>query len=443
MGRSVAALRRCHRSQNRSGAVRPALRKGAEGCTTRNGRAARCGAVVPERRRLRREENFGNCRCFTFLPRYRMLHDLFVVELAGVLAGPSVGMFFAELGATVVKVEPPAGDVTRSWKLPGEDPDSDISAYFSSVNWGKTSVTANLLVGEEREKVYELISRADIVIVSYKPGDDVKLGMDYATLSALNPRLIYAQITGYGREEERTGYDAVIQAESGFMAMNGTPDSGPLKMPVALIDVLAAHQLKEAVLLALLHRERTGGGSRVEVSLFQAGVASLVNQASGWLCAGVEPQRIGSEHPTIVPYGTVFRTRDDRSILLAVGSNAQFRALCTVLDLAVLADDPRFTTNYQRVCNRQALLPLLADAIAGRQCDDLLARLHEHNVPCGAVNSMSEVFRHPAVRALLLHENNAPRGVRSLAFSASFLTPQDLMPPPHSGELSEFNTDMM
>lgn len=363
-----------------------------------------------------------------------MLNDLFVVELAGVLAGPSVGMFLAELGATVLKIEPPAGDVTRSWKLPGETTNDDVSAYFSSVNWGKTSITANLGIEEEKSRVVDLISRADIVIISYKPGDEIKFGMDYPTLSALNPRLIYAQITGYGRDDNRTGYDAVIQAESGFMAMNGTPDSGPLKMPVALIDVLASHQLKEAILLALLHREKTGQGSRVEVSLFQAGVASLVNQASGWLKAGVEPQRIGSEHPTIVPYGTVFQTCDKRNILLAVGSNIQFRTLCVLLNLPALPDDPRFVSNYDRVCNRTTLLPLLAEAIAGFECEALLAMLHTHNVPCGAVNSMDGVFQQPAVQPLLLFDNEVPCGVRSVAFSASFLTPQSLTPPPHSGK---------
>lgn len=366
-----------------------------------------------------------------------IFRNLLVVELASVLAGPSVGMFFAELGATVIKVENPTtgGDVTRSWKLPTENPESDISAYYTSVNWGKSSLLADLTTPEGKEQVHALVRRADIVLASYKPGDEHKLGVDYTTLSALNPRLIYAHITGYGNSEKRVGYDAVIQAETGFMAMNGTPTSGPVKMPVALMDVLAAHQLKEAVLLALLHRADTGEGSCVSVSLVQAGITSLVNQATGWLMAGAEPQRIGSDHPTIVPYGTVFTTRDNHHILLAVGSNTQFRSLCQVLNEPHLADDSRFATNYNRVCNKEHLLPLLAQAIAQFSRAELLQHLHARAVPCGAVNSLADVFAQPIAQELVLHSTDgAQSGVRSIAFTASFLQPQPITPPPHLGE---------
>ncbi|HRW98805.1 MAG TPA: CoA transferase, partial [Cyclobacteriaceae bacterium] len=173
-----------------------------------------------------------------------------VVELASVLAGPSVGQFFAELGAEVIKVENlhGGGDVTRTWKGNGEQT-GDVSAYFSSVNWGKKSLALDLSKKEGREIVQQLASKADLIIASYKPGDAEKLGVDYGTLSKLNRGLIYGQVTGYGPDNERVGYDAVIQAESGFMDLNGTPDSGPTKMPVALIDVLAAHHLKEGLLL--------------------------------------------------------------------------------------------------------------------------------------------------------------------------------------------------
>ena len=184
------------------------------------------------------------------------------MELASVLAGPSVGQFFAELGAEVIKIENPAtgGDVTRSWKSAGEDTD-DRSAYFCSCNWGKKSVLIDLGDAGHRQKFYKLVETADIVIASYKPGDAEKLKVDYDSLSKINPRLVYGQITGYGLSDDRVGYDAVIQAESGFMDMNGYPQSDPLKLPVALIDVLAAHQLKEALLVALLNREKTGSGN--------------------------------------------------------------------------------------------------------------------------------------------------------------------------------------
>ena len=183
------------------------------------------------------------------------LKDIKVLELASVLAGPGVGQFFAELGAEVIKVEnlKTCGDVTRSWKSAGEETD-DRSAYFCSVNWGKQSIAIDLMTGEGREIVHHLAARSHIVIVSYKPGDADKLGVDYGSLSKDHPELIYGQITGYGSGNQRVGYDAIIQAEAGFMFMNGEPGGPSLKMPVALIDLLAAHQLKEAILIALLQR---------------------------------------------------------------------------------------------------------------------------------------------------------------------------------------------
>ncbi len=213
-----------------------------------------------------------------------MLTDLKVLELASVLAGPSVGQFFAELGAEVIKIENPrnGGDVTRLWKTPGE-PTDDRSAYFCSCNWGKKSVALDLTIHRDIEIVRKLAAKSDIVIASYKPGDAEKLGVSYQQLRTHNERLIYGQITGYGSDDDRVGYDAVIQAEAGFMALNGEHEGPATKMPVALIDVLAAHHLKEGLLLALLTRERTKEGSVVEVSLVQTAVASLANQATNWL----------------------------------------------------------------------------------------------------------------------------------------------------------------
>src|SRR5258708_2997241 len=203
-----------------------------------------------------------------------MLQHLKVLELASVLAGPSVGQFFAELGAEVIKIENPkiGGDVTRGWKTPGE-PTDDRSAYFCSCNWGKKSVALDLTVQKDLEVVKSLTVKSDIGIASYKSGGGEKVGVSYLQSKTYNPQLIYGQITGYGSDDDRVGYDAVIQAETGFMALNGEQDGPPTKMPVALIDILAAHQLKEGLLLALLKREKTGGGSFVEVSLVQTAVA--------------------------------------------------------------------------------------------------------------------------------------------------------------------------
>jgi len=259
-----------------------------------------------------------------------MLNGLKVLELASVLAGPGVGQFFAELGAEVIKVEnlKTGGDVTRTWKLASEKAEDDRSAYFSSVNWGKKSLALDLTDSSGKSIVQKLAAQTDVVIASFKSGDAEKLGVAYSQLQKVNPKLIYGQITGYGSDNARVGYDAVIQAESGFMDMNGERGGSPLKMPVALVDVLAGHQLKEGLLLALLKREKTGEGSWVEVSLIQAAIASLANQASNWLVAQSLPSRQGSLHPNIAPYGESFETKDGRQVILAVGNDRQFADLC-------------------------------------------------------------------------------------------------------------------
>ncbi|MCA6404114.1 MAG: CoA transferase, partial [Cytophagales bacterium] len=264
-----------------------------------------------------------------------MFHNLKVLELASVLAGPSVGQFFAELGAAVIKVEnlKTGGDVTRSWKGMGEQTD-ERSAYFCSCNWGKKSIAVDLSTVEGKQIVKELAKRSDIIIASYKPGDAEKLGVSYQQLSMNNDQLIYGQITGYGSDDDRVGYDAVIQAESGFMDLNGEKDGQPTKMPVALIDVLAAHQLKEGLLLALLKKERSGVGSLVEVSLIQSALSSLANQATNWLVAKKLPTRQGSSHPNIAPYGDSFLTKDGKRVLLAIGNDRQFKDLIAVLGIS-------------------------------------------------------------------------------------------------------------
>ena len=237
-----------------------------------------------------------------------MLKNLKVIELASVLAGPDVGMFFAELGAKVIKVENKLlnGDVTRGWKSVNEDKTAKVSAYFSSVNYNKEYIQLNLKDENDKTKVYKLIADSDIVIANFKPGDDIKLGMDYGTLKKHNSNLIYGEINGYGSQSKRAAYDVVLQAETGFMSMNGNETSGPIKMPIALIDVLAAHQLKEGLLLALLKKEKTNKGSLVEVSLYDTALSSLKNQATNWLMNKFIPQPIGSLHPNIAPYGEIF-----------------------------------------------------------------------------------------------------------------------------------------
>lgn len=364
-----------------------------------------------------------------------MLQGLTVLELASVLAGPSVGQFFAELGAEVLKVENlnSGGDVTRTWKGKGEQTD-DRSAYFCSVNWGKKSIAVDLNTAYGKNLVLQLVKRSDLVIASYKPGDADKLGVAYHQLKTLNPKLIYGQITGYGPDQNRVGYDAVIQAESGFMELNGSAEGPPTKMPVALIDVLAAHHLKEGLLLALLKREKTGQGSFVEVSLIQSAISSLVNQASNWLVAHHLPKRQGSAHPNIAPYGDSFLTNDGKRVLLAIGTDRQFIDLIQVLGLNQLEKDFRFSTNPQRVNNRAVLNEFLEKAIEQIESPSLMLSLHQKKIPAGLIQTIAEVFEMPQAQEILLGHNSL-QGVRN--FVATFNHDRSistLLPPPHFGE---------
>lgn len=361
--------------------------------------------------------------------------DLLVLELASVLAGPSVGQFFAELGAQVLKVENAAtgGDVTRSWKLATEPDTTDTPAYFCAANWGKRSLPLNLSLPNNLQKLYELVQKADVILASYKPGDADKLRVDYHTMQSINPKIIYGHLTGYGPDSLRAGYDAVVQAESGFMYLNGEAGAMPLKMPVALMDVLAAHQLKEGLLVALLHRERTGQGQLVEVSLLQAGVSALANQATNYLVGGVSPQRMGSEHPSIVPYGSVYTCRCGNELVLAIGDDRQFARLCTELGVPELASDTKYSTNYARVQHRQELNTLLRKQITLHEREPLLQALHAQHVPAGALHSIPEVFAQPQAQQMLLQHPNAKPGLRQVAFKLQGLEPLNLTPPPTYG----------
>jgi crotonobetainyl-CoA:carnitine CoA-transferase CaiB-like acyl-CoA transferase len=358
------------------------------------------------------------------------LKGIGVLELASVLAGPGAGQFFAELGANVIKVEnlKTGGDVTRSWRSAGEKTD-DRSAYFCAVNWGKRSIALDLTLSEDQAIVQKLASKADIVIASYKPGDAEKLGVDYKTLSRRNQGLIYGQITGYGSDNNRVGYDAVIQAEAGFMFMNGEPGGPSLKMPVALIDVLAGHHLKEGLLLAMLEKTTTGRGKLVEVSLIQAAISSLANQATNWLLANKLPQKQGSAHPNIAPYGDVFKTVDGKEVLLAVGSDRQFQDLCMVLGQSQLSKDPKFKDNPSRVENRPLLNSHLKSAISSFQSADFLKEIQRYKIPAGVIQNMQQVFEMPEAKALFI-ESEDFIGVRTLAIAGDL----KLLPPPHLGQ---------
>jgi crotonobetainyl-CoA:carnitine CoA-transferase CaiB-like acyl-CoA transferase len=336
-----------------------------------------------------------------------LFKDLKVIELAGVLAGPSVGFFFAELGAKVVKVENPKtqGDVTRSWKLKSEDPKAKESAYFWSVNAFKEFVSLDISVPSQLQKLYDMVRDADIIITNFKKGDAEKLKVDYKILSGIQPKLIYASINGFGNESPRSAYDLILQAESGFMYMNGEPNSKPVKMPVALIDLLAGHQLKEAILIALIRRYKNDEGSHVSVSLFDSALASLANQATNWLIGEQLPKATGSLHPNIAPYGELFDTKDNHQVTFAIGSNKQFRELCEMIQFPSLATDPKYATNQLRVTNRTQLYHVIYNYIKQFNFKDLYHLCLEKEIPVGKIRNLKEIFELPEAKAMLRQFN--------------------------------------
>lgn len=329
-----------------------------------------------------------------------------VVELAAVLAGPAVGSFFAELGAEVLKIEnkTTGGDVTRSWRLVNESKENPVSAYYSAVNYGKQVLLLDLKNSEDKQLVLDEIKSADLLITNFKKGDDVKFGFDYELIKSINPELIYASINGYGEESKKVAFDVVLQAETGLMSMNGNREEEPTKMPVAFIDLFAAHQLKEGVLVALLNRYKTGKGSHVSVSLYDAAIASLANQATNYLMNNHIPKPIGSLHPNIAPYGEIVNSVDGVNMVLAIGSQAQFLGLLKVLGLESLMEDARFLTNANRVKYRTELHELLKAEVIKKKGIELYDELISKKVPVGIIKNLEQVFEAPEAKDLLLNQ---------------------------------------
>lgn len=350
--------------------------------------------------------------------------DLKIIELSGVLAGPSVAMFFAELGAKVIKYENrnTAGDVTRSWKLSYEDQNASTSSYFASINYKKEYRLIDFHNGDELAALKKEIESCDILISNFKSGDDRKYGLDYSALLNINPSLIYGHISGFGENNSRIAYDMVLQAEAGYFSLNGEPGGNPVKLPVAFIDVLAAHQLKEGLLLAIINRNATKKGSFVHVSLFDTAVSSLMNQASGYLMTGKNPQRTGTLHPNIAPYGEIITSADQVQFVLAVGSDHQFQALCDALHIP--NDNKNFATNPQRVIHRQELIEVLKSSAIKIDSKTLEQSLLNKNVPFGRINSLEEVFKkesaHKMIRTEIIDQTETKR-VTSIAFKTDFL----------------------
>ena len=318
-----------------------------------------------------------------------------VLDFSRVLAGPYCSMLLADLGAEVIKIERPGeGDETRTWGPPtvgGE------SAYFLSVNRSKRSCTVDLATAEGREIARRLAARADVVIENFRSGAAERLGLSYGQLGDTNRRLVHCSITGFGSDREphdRPGYDFVVQAESGLMAITGEPGGEPTKVGVALVDVLAGTTAAVGILAALRKRDETGVGDRLEVPLLDVALAGLVNVASNALITGEEPARYGNAHPSIVPYET-FRAADGW-VAVAAANDGLFARLCNVVERPELACDPRFRTNSERVRNRQPLVLLLSECFARRPVDAWLATLTDAGVPAGKVRGVLDAIRHTA-----------------------------------------------
>ncbi len=344
--------------------------------------------------------------------------DLLIIELASVLAGPSAGLFFAECGARVIKIEnsTSGGDVTRTWYNSKETP-GNITAYYASVNQGKEIKMLDLSDLEQLLVLEVLLAQADIVLSNFKPASARRLNLEASQIRKRFPRLIVGQIDAFGEDDPRVAYDIVLQAEAGYLSMCGTEET-PARLPVALIDILAGHQLKEGVLLALMHRTKTGEGCIVRVNLLEAALGALANQAGNYLMTGMIPKAQGTLHPNIAPYGEWFRCGDDKRLILAIGNDRQFERLTQCLGLETLSSDERFKTNALRVINRSALADCLRPAFKKHVRDFWTKALHALQVPCGALLSLEEVFQGEA-RNLIQEsviENTLTKAVRTVNF---------------------------
>ena len=336
----------------------------------------------------------------------RPFDGLKVLELASVLAGPLAGSFLAEGGATVLKVEhPELGDVTRSWRSEGEPTDDPNSAYFAAANTFKKAIKIDLASEDGRRWLEKELSTCDVLLQNFKESDLKKFNLHPEELAKKFPNVIHIRLVGFAESPERLAYDVVMQAETGFMHMNGTPENGGVKIPVAMIDILASHQMRSAVTTGLYARERGATGWYAQVSLELSGIAALVNQATNYLMNDSVPQPRGSTHPNIAPYGEQLKF-EDGNLVLAIGSDAQFMSLCEVLGKPELGRDSRYLTNHDRVIHRIQLISDLQKLVTGNQRESLLRQFHEARVPAGAVRTLDEVFApgSPGSKALIKEE---------------------------------------
>jgi crotonobetainyl-CoA:carnitine CoA-transferase CaiB-like acyl-CoA transferase len=353
------------------------------------------------------------------------LQGIKVIELARILAGPWAGQTLADLGAEVIKVEAPEGDDTRRWGPPFIDREGDHSAaYFYAANRGKSSVTCDFRTVEGQAMVRALVADGDVLIENFKVGGLAKYGLDYDSLRAINPRLIYCSITGFGQTgpyAHRAGYDFIIQGMAGLMSVTGDPSGQPQKVGVAVTDLFTGVYSATAILAALIQRGRTGQGQHIDMALMDVATSVMANQALNYLTTGTPPGLMGNAHPNLAPYA-VFDCADGW-IILATGNDAQYRRLCGLLGLLGMAVDAAFLTNADRIANRVDMTARLTEATRRFSKADLLSACEAAGVPAGPINDLAEVFADPQVvaRAMQIAPGGVP-GVRSpMTFSAAEL----------------------
>jgi crotonobetainyl-CoA:carnitine CoA-transferase CaiB-like acyl-CoA transferase len=363
------------------------------------------------------------------------LAGLLVADFSRILAGPYATMLLADLGAEVIKVEGPGGDDTRTWLPPVRD---GISTYYLSVNRNKRSVALDLKAEADRDAAQELARRADIFIENFRPGGLARFGLDYDTVAAANPGVIYASISGFGsgpKGKALPGYDLIVQAISGLMSLTGSPDGEPYRAGVAVFDVMAGLHATIGILAALNHRHQTGRGQHVEISLLASAMSGLVNQTGAYVTGGVVPFRMGNSHPSLFPYEPL--PCADGELIITAGNDLQFRKLAQIIGAPELADDPRFARNEDRTANRDELRPLLTERLSTRPKMDWFRELIASGVPCGPINTIDqgvafadEVGLEPAVDA-----GGMPTVRNPIRFSET--PPSYRLPPPAVDEHGE------
>jgi len=349
------------------------------------------------------------------------LSHLKVLDLSRVLAGPWATQFLGDLGAEVIKIERPgAGDDTRAWGPPWFE--GGVSAYFTCANRNKRSLAVDFTTPEGAARIRELATEADVVVENFKKGALARYGLDYPSLKAVKPDLVYCSITGFGQTgpyAERAGYDALIQGMGGLMSITGEPDGEPMKVGVAVVDLFTGMYAASGILAALAHRDRTGEGQQIDVALFDVQAAMLANQGANYLATGKAPKRLGNAHPSICPY-QAFEAADGY-LILAIGNDEQFAKFCRVAGHPELAKKTEFATNPARVANRERLVPLLSELFLSRPRAWWIEELEAAGVPCGPINDLADVFSDPQLlsRGMVLERDGLRMVANPLKFSGT------------------------